>query len=116
MKMTSVPRTVKGPWVWSDPVKRRSVLDEIKKSHLDRILGVLAKDQRRGLSNAEIDSALRTWSLWTINWQLRELVALGLIEYKAEFFGEPGRYTITPLGVTTLLELDWTELIPNLEN
>jgi len=106
---------MQGPWVWSDPAKRQSVLDEIKKAQLDRILNVLAKNQGKGLSNAELDSALRTWSMWSIHWQLTELLALGLIEYKVEPFGEPGRYTITPLGLTVLLELDWTEIITNLE-
>ncbi len=106
---------MQGPWVWSDPAKRQSVLGEIRKTHLDRILNVLAKSQGKGLSNAELDSAMRTWSTWSIHWQLTELLALGLIEYKVELFGEPGRYTITPLGLTVLLELDWTEIITDLE-
>jgi len=106
---------MRGPWVWSDPAKRQSVLDEIKRTHLDRVLSVIAKSEGKGLSNAEIDSALRAFSLWTIRWQLTELIALGLVEYNVEPFGEPGRYTITPLGMTTLLELDWTEIIKNLE-
>ncbi len=106
---------MQGPWNWSDPARRRSVLDEIRKTHLDRILSILAKNQGKGLSNAEIDSALRAFSLWTIRWQLTELIALRLVEYNVEPFGEPGRYTITPLGMTALLELDWTALIKNLE-
>jgi hypothetical protein len=53
--------------------------------------------------------------MWTIRWQLTELTALGLVEYKVEPFGEPGKYSITPLGLTVLLELDWTEIITDLE-
>jgi hypothetical protein len=96
---------MKGLWVWSDSAKKQSVLDEIRKSHLDRILSVLSKNQGRGLSNAEIDSTLGVWSHWTIHWKLTELLALGLIEYNVELFGEPGRYAITPLGVTVLMEV-----------
>ena len=55
--------TMQGPWVWSDPAKRQSVLDEIRKAHLDRILNVLARSQGRGLSNAEMDSALGAFSM-----------------------------------------------------
>jgi hypothetical protein len=96
---------VKGPWVWSDPAQRQSVLHAIKKSHLDRILSVLAKNQEKGLSNAEIDSTLSASSQWIIHWKLTELLALGLIEYRVALFGEPGRYMITPLGVTVLPEV-----------
>ena len=53
--------------------------------------------------------------MWAIHWQLTELLALGLIEYKVEPFGETGRYAITPPGLAVLLELDWTEIITNLE-
>ena len=91
------------------------MLGEIKKAHLDRILNALAKSQGKGLSNAELDSVLRVWSMWATHWQLTELLALSLIDYKVEPFGEPGRYTITPLGLTVLLELDWTEIITDLE-
>ena len=97
---------MKGPWVWSDPAQRQSVLHAIKKSHMDQILSVLAtKNQGRGLSNAEMDSALGASSQWVIHWKLTELLALGLIEYRVEPFGEPGRYMITPLGVTILPEV-----------
>jgi DNA-binding HxlR family transcriptional regulator len=96
---------VKGPWVWSDTTQRRAVLHAIKKSHLDQILSALAKNQGKGLSNAELDSVLGASSQWIIHWKLTELLALGLIEYTVEPFGEPGRYTITPLGVTVLPEV-----------
>jgi hypothetical protein len=96
---------VKGPWVWSDTAQRQSVLHDIKKSRLDQVLGALAKNQGRGLSNAEMDSALGASSQWVIHWKLTELLALGLIEYRVEPFGEPGRYMITPLGVTILPEV-----------
>jgi hypothetical protein len=96
---------VKGPWVWSDPTQRQSVLHDIKKSHLDQVLSALLENQGRGLSNAEMDSALGASSQWVIHWKLTELLALGLIEYRVEPFGEPGRYTITQLGVTVLPEV-----------
>lgn len=96
---------MKGPWVWSDPTQRQSVLRTIKKSHLDQILSALARNQGKGLSNAEMDSALGASSQWIIHWKLTELLALGLIEYRVEPFGEPGRYMITPLGVTVLPEV-----------
>ena len=78
-------------------------------------MSALVKSQERGLSNAELDSALRTSSQWAIRDKLTKLLGLGLIEYKVELFGEPGRYTITPLGMTVLMRVDWTELITNLE-
>ena len=96
---------MKGPWVWSDPMQRQSVLHSIKKSRLDQVLSALARSQGKGLSNAEIDSALGASSQWVIHWKLTELLALGLIEYRVEPFGEPGRYMITSLGVTVLPEV-----------
>jgi hypothetical protein len=82
----------------SDSTKTESILLEIKKGHLNTILGIIA-NSRVGLSNAAVDSALGTSSQWVIRDKLMKLLEFGLIEYDVDFFGEPGIYSITPFGI-----------------
>ena len=53
---------------------------------------------KEGLSNAELDDALSDNSNWMTAWATRQLTSLSFIEYKVDFFGNPGRYTLTDLG------------------
>jgi hypothetical protein len=94
---------MKGIWVWpSDPKQEDRVLRRVRQEDdLAAILAALAKNQN-GLSNAQIDNLLANNSQWRTLWHMRELIALGLVEYKAELFGEPGRYTLTERGKTLL--------------
>lgn len=79
-------------------------MDKLKTPH---ILGILAalKSNQSGLSNAEIDSILGTASQWLIFWDLRELMSLGMVEYEAELFGEPGKYRLTQFGLSVLEQI-----------
>lgn len=72
-----------------------------REEHLRIILKMLA-EHKEGLTDAEIDATLSNYSQWTTLLHLRELLSTGLIEYKPELFGNPGRYFITELGISTL--------------
>jgi hypothetical protein len=86
-------------WVWpSDPREQSAVLRKLSRSeHVVTALKAIAKSAQ-GLSNAEIDEALGDNSHWMTIWVVRQLLALGFIEYKVDLFGGPGRYTITETG------------------
>ncbi len=58
-----------------------------------------------GLSNAEIDALLEASSQWWVFWNLRELLALEVVEFDVQFFGEPAKYKLTKLGLSVLEEL-----------
>jgi hypothetical protein len=95
-------------WPWTRPGYSNSE-DQLynalrRDEHLRTMLAMLEK-REDGLSNAEIDTALSNYSQWTTIRHLRELMAMGLIEYKPELFGNPGKYLITDLGVSTLRKL-----------
>jgi hypothetical protein len=70
------------------------------------IMKTLKAKEDVGLSNAEIDSLLETSSQWLVFWDLRELMALGVVEYETHFFGEPGKYKLTKQGLSILQELE----------
>lgn len=97
---------MKGIWFW--PVERKAqarVLRKIREEdELPAILNALAKN-KDGLSNAQLDEALSNNSQWRTLWHLRELMALGFIEYNVQFFGDPGRYMLTDLGRKVLPRL-----------
>jgi len=60
---------------------------------------------KEGLSNAEIDDLLSDNSNWMTLWVMRQLLSLGFVEYRVDFFGNPGRYTMTDLGRDVLQKL-----------
>lgn len=90
---------MKGLWVWPDGSKaQRKVIRKMREeTHLVSILSALAKS-KDGLSNAQVDDILASNSQWATLWHLRELMAMGFVEYRVEFFGDPGRYLMTEVG------------------
>lgn len=62
------------------------------------VLTTLSKN-KNGLSNAQIDIAVTNFSQWNTLWTLRQLLALGFVECKMEFFGNSGNYVLTELGM-----------------
>jgi hypothetical protein len=93
----------KGLWVWpSDSKGQRTTLRKVGASlHLMDALAAIAKS-KEGLSNAEIDDAISDSSEWTTLWVVRQLTALGFVEYKVDFFGNPNKYEMTDRGRAAL--------------
>ncbi len=94
---------MRGIWVWPESEsEQKKAADKIRSSEpLLGILSAVAKS-KDGLSNAQIDLAVRNNSQWNTRWPVSELLGLGLIEYKVDLFGDPGKYTITELGKSVL--------------
>ena len=88
-----------GLWVWppDDRGQRRMLRKVAGSGHLVDAMRALAKS-KDGLSNAQVDDALSDNSHWQTRWVLEQLIALGFAEYKVDFFGGPGKYTLTQLG------------------
>jgi hypothetical protein len=57
---------------------------------------------KEGTSNSELDALLADNSEWITLWQVRQLLALGFIEYRVDLFGGPARYAATDLGRSAL--------------
>jgi DNA-binding HxlR family transcriptional regulator len=97
---------VKGIWTWpSEPKEQDKVIRRILgEDELFTILVALAKNPE-GLSNAKLDRLLANNSQWRTLSHLRELVALGFVEYHVTFFGEAGSYQLTDLGKAVLPRL-----------
>ncbi len=55
-----------------------------------------------GLSNPELDELLNDNSNWMTLWPVRQLLSLGFIEYKVDFFGGPAKYQLSELGRNAL--------------
>lgn len=72
--------------------------------HLMAALKALGKS-KEGLSNSELDYLLSDNSEWMTLWVTRQLVSLGFISYKVDFFGNPARYALTDLGRDVLQRL-----------
>ena len=62
-------------------------------------------NHQEGLSNAQLDRLLANNSQWRTLLHMRELVALGFIEYQVHFFGDSGKYQLTDLGKTIVPRL-----------
>ena len=92
---------MKGIWVWpSEPKDQDKTIRRImEEDELTAILAALAKTPE-GLSNAQLDKLLSNNSQWRTLSHMRELTALGFIQYQVQFFGGPGRYELTDLGKT----------------
>jgi hypothetical protein len=95
-----------GLWVWpSDERTQRQLAKRVSESeHLMAELKAIMRS-KEGLSNAELDDATSDNSNWITLWATRQLLSLGFIEYKVDFFGNPGRYTLTDLGRDVLQKL-----------
>jgi hypothetical protein len=92
-----------GLWVWpADQKGRQRILKRVAESeHLITAMQAIAKS-KEGLSNAEIDDVLTDNSNWMTRWVVDQLVSLGFLDYKVQFFGGPGKYTLTELGANAL--------------
>ena len=90
---------MKGIWTWpSEPDDQEKTLRKIiEEDQLVTILVALAKTFD-GLSNAQLDRLLSNNSQWRTLSHLKELMALGFIQYHVQFFGEAGKYELTDLG------------------
>jgi len=93
----------KGVWVWpSDSRGQKRILRRVANSpNLIAALQGIAKSIE-GLSNPELDELLADNSNWMTLWSVRQLLALGFIEYKVDFFGGPARYLVTESGRNAL--------------
>jgi len=93
----------KGLWVWpADSKEQQRTLRRVSQSeHLVDAMQAIAKS-KEGLSNAEIDDVLTNNSDWMTRWVVEQLVSLGFIEYKVDFFGGPGKHKLTELGANAL--------------
>jgi len=92
-----------GLWVLpSDPKGQRKVLRQVAAlPHLMAAIKALAKS-KEGLSNAELDDAINDNSEWMTLWVIRQLTAIGFIDFKVDLFGNPARYRLTEAGRTAL--------------
>jgi len=90
---------VKGLWTWpAEPKEQVWVLLMIKnEDELSTILLALT-NHPEGLSNAQLDRLLINNSQWRTLSHMRELIALGFVEYQVQFFGDAGKYQLTGLG------------------
>jgi hypothetical protein len=90
---------MKGIWTWpSEPKEQDKVLRRILgEDELSTILLALAKNPD-GLSNAKLDRLLGNNSQWRTLSHMRELIALGFVEYHVQLFGDSGKYQLTSLG------------------
>ena len=96
----------KGLWVWpSDSQGQSETLKKVATSpHLRAAMAALANSEE-GMSNAELDDAIGGSSEWTTLWVVRQLTALGFVEFKVDFFGNPARYNLTELGRASLSKM-----------
>jgi hypothetical protein len=93
----------KGLWIWPpDPRGQRRILRRVADSkRMVAVLTGIAKS-KEGLSNPELGELLADNSNWMTLWPVRQLIALGFIDYRVDLFGGPGHYTITELGKNAL--------------
>ena len=103
----------KGLWTWpSDPRGQKKTLRRVADSpHLIAAMAAIGKS-KEGLSNAELPDALNDSSEWTTLWVVRQLMALGFIEQKVDFFGNPIKYQLTESGRTVLSTITGQALPP----
>jgi hypothetical protein len=94
---------MKGIWTWpSEPSDQDKTLRKImEEDELVTILAALANSPE-GLSNAQLDRLLSNNSQWRTLSHMKELIALGFVQYHVQFFGEAGRYGLTDLGKTVV--------------
>ena len=97
---------MKGVWFWpSDAKEQEKILRKIMAS--EPILAALTalSKSKEGQSNAQLDSALASFSQWNTRSIIDQLLSLGFVEYKIEWFGDAGKYVLTELGKDVLRRL-----------
>ncbi len=95
-----------GLWYWPESQKEqeKTINGIARLKFLRTALESLAKSPS-GLSNAELDEAIGANSNWMTLWVARQLMAMGLVKYKVDLFGGPGRYQITERGKEVVQKL-----------
>jgi hypothetical protein len=90
---------MKGIWFWpSEPKEQDKTLQRIlREDEFVTILLALAKSPE-GLSNSQLDRLLGNNSQWRTLSHMKELAALGFVDYHVQFFGDAGKYQLTDLG------------------
>jgi hypothetical protein len=97
---------MKGLWTWpSEPKGQERVLQGILREDELSIIMLELANHSEGLSNAQLDGLLVNNSQWRTLWHMRELIALGFVEYQVQFFGDAGKYQLTELGKTIVPRL-----------
>jgi hypothetical protein len=69
----------------------------MQEDELALILSAISKSPD-GLSNAQLDRLLSNNSQWRTLSHLKELIAIGFVQYNMQFFGDAGKYALTDLG------------------
>jgi hypothetical protein len=90
---------MRGIWVWpSEPKDQDKALQKIlREDEFVAILIALANNPE-GLSNAQLDRLLANNSQWRTLFHMKELMALGFVDYHVQLFGDAGKYQLTDLG------------------
>jgi len=90
---------MRGIWAWpSEPKEQDKALQKIlREDELVAILAALANNPE-GLSNAQLDRILTNNSQWRALLHMKELMALGFVDYHVQLFGDAGKYQLTELG------------------
>ena len=90
---------MRGIWVWpAEPKEQDKTLQRIlREDELVAVLSALANNPE-GLSNAQLDRLLTNNSQWKTLLHIKELTALGFVDYHVQLFGDAGRYQLTELG------------------
>ena len=90
---------MRGIWVWpSKPNEQDKTLHKIlREDELVAILIALANNPE-GLSNAQLDRLLANDSQWRTLLHMKELMALGFVDYHVHLFGDAGKYQLTDMG------------------
>jgi len=92
---------MKGFLAWPSELREQDKLLRklVQEDELVTILVALAKSPE-GLSNAQLDKLLSNNSQWRTLPHMKELIALGFVQYNVQLFGDAGKYALTELGKT----------------
>src|SRR2546425_11649369 len=97
---------MRGIWVWPSKLKEqdKTLTKILREDELVAILIALANNPE-GLSNAQLDRLLANNSQWRTLLHMKELMALGFIDYHVQIFGDPGKYQLTELGKAVVCKI-----------
>jgi len=90
---------MKGIWTWpTEPKEQDKTLQKIL--HENELVAILVTltNHLEGLSNAQLDRLLANNSQWRTLLYMKELMALGFVDYHVQLFGDAGKYQLTELG------------------
>ena len=90
---------MKGIWAWpTEPKEQDKTMQKILRE--DELVAMLVAltNHPEGLSNAQLDRILTNNSQWRTLLHMKELMALGFVDYHVQLFGDAGKYQLTELG------------------